>query len=199
MGKLKNYFFYLTIFITGAVVLIIEISGTRILAPFYGSTIFVWSSLISVTLAFLALGYWFGGKLADRKPEINLLYWIIFIAGIAIFLIPRYDKWVLLQTDSFGLQYGPLIAAFIIFAPSIFLLGTISPFAVKIRTQSLDHLGVTAGNLYAIATFGALTGGLLAGFYLVPNFSVSFIINMLSLSLFFLFLIWQILHFLKEK
>lgn len=199
MEKIKNRFLYFTVFLTGAIILVIEIVGTRILAPFYGSTIFVWSSLITVTLAFLALGYWLGGSLADKKPKMSLLYWIIFIAGIAILLIPKYDRWVLIQTDKFGLQYGPLLGAFIIFAPSIFLLGMISPFAVKIHTKSLDHLGTTAGNLYAISTSGSLVGGLLAGFYFVPNFSVSFIINILSLSLFFLFLVWQISILLKKN
>ena len=199
MKRLKYYFFYFTIFVSGAVVLIVEILGTRVLAPFYGSTIYVWSSLISVTLAFLALGYWFGGGLADKRPNIDLLYWIVFIGGLAILLIPSYDKFILIQTDRFGLRYGPLISAFIIFAPSLFLFGTISPFAVKMRARTLDHLGVTAGNLYAIATFGSLAGGLLAGFYLIPNFSIKFIINLISLCLFFLFLIWQILISLKEE
>ncbi len=66
MEKLKNYFLFLTVFVSGAAVLVIEILGTKILMPFYGSTIYVWSSLITVTLAFLALGYWLGGKLADK-------------------------------------------------------------------------------------------------------------------------------------
>lgn len=199
MKKLQSYFLYFTIFTTGAVILVIEILGTRILAPFYGSTIFVWSSLITITLLSLALGYYFGGKLADKKPNTKTLYWIIFIAGAAILLIPQYNKWILLQTNRFGLKYGPLLAAFFLFAPPLFLLGTVSPFVVRIKTPTLDHLGAIAGNLYAISTFGSLVGGLLAGFYLVPNFSVSSIINSLAFILFCLFLIWQILILLKER
>lgn len=199
MGKIRDYFFYFTIFTTGAVILIVEILGTRTLAPFYGSTIFVWSSLITATLAFLGLGYWYGGKLADRRPERGLLYWIIFIAGTSILLIPKYDGWVLIQTDRLGLRYGPLVAAFVIFGPSLFLLGTVSPFAVRIHAPTLKRLGATAGTLYAISTLGSLVGGLLAGFYLVPNFQVSFIINTLSLILFCLFLIWQILVLSKKN
>ncbi len=196
---MKTTFFYLTIFITGAAVLVIEILGTRILAPFYGSTIFVWSSLISVTLAFLALGYLWGGKLADRKPDTGLLYWIVFAAGISIVLIPKYSNWVLIQTDRFGLKFGPLIAAFIIFFAPLFLLGAVSPFAVKIRTRLLDHLGITAGSLYATATLGSLAGALFAGFLLIPNFSVSWIINATGVILISLFFIWQILALKKTK
>ena len=127
--------------------------------------------------------------------------WVFFCILAAAFLLVQVTlvRAVVVQTDKFGLQYGPLIGAFIIFAPSLFLLGTISPFAVRIHAKSLDHLGTTVGNLYAISTSGSLVGGLLAGFYFVPNFSVSFIINMLSLSLFFLFLVWQILILLKKK
>ncbi|MEX2144806.1 MAG: fused MFS/spermidine synthase [Candidatus Spechtbacterales bacterium] len=80
LNKLQTYFFYLIIFVTGAVILVIEIIGARILAPFYGSTIYVWSSLITSTLAALALGYYAGGKLADKAPKINLGYVFTFIA-----------------------------------------------------------------------------------------------------------------------
>lgn len=199
MEKLKIYFFYLTIFITGAVILVIEILGTRILAPFYGSTIFVWSSLISITLAFLALGYFLGGKIVDKKPDINLLYWIIFIAGIAILIIPKIDKFVLLKTDFLGLRFGPLISSFILFSIPLFLLGMVSPFAVRIKTKIVDKVGVTAGNLYAISTLGCLAGGLLTGFYFVPSFSVKSIVVGVGLIPVSLFLIWQILNLLKTK
>ena len=173
--------------------MVIEILGTRILAPFYGSTVFVWSSLITVTLAFLALGYFLGGRLVDKKPNINLLYWIIFISGISILLIPKYSSWVLLQTEDLGMRFGPLAAAFILFLAPLFLLAMVAPFAVKIKTQTLDHLGITAGNLYALATVGSLTGALLTGFYFIPNFSVTWIINATGLSLIAIFFIWQIL------
>lgn len=199
MGKLRIYFLYLTIFITGAVILVIEIAGTRVLAPFYGSTIYVWSSLISITLGFLALGYWFGGKLADKKPDINLLYRIIFLAGAVIIFTPQYASWVLLQTSELGLRFGPLIAALTLFAIPLFLLGIVSPFAIKIQTKLLARLGITAGGLYALSTLGSLLGGLLAGFYLAPNFSVRSIIISCGLILIFVFAIWQIMNLVKES
>ena len=80
-NKLK-YCLYLTIFATGSAVLILELLGTRIIAPFYGSSIFVWSSLISVTLVFLAAGYFAGGKVADRRPQLDGLYLFVLLAGL---------------------------------------------------------------------------------------------------------------------
>ncbi len=194
---LKSWFFYLTVFVTGGVILVIEILGTRILAPFYGSTIFVWSSLISVTLGFLALGYFFGGKLADKKPDINLLYWIILVAALFILIIPKIDKFILLKTDFLGIRWGPLFAAFFLFSIPLLLLGTVSPFALRVKTKTVGDVGKAAGNLYAISTLGSLAGGLLAGFYLVPNFPVNSIIIFLGLILISLFLLWQLLVFLK--
>ena len=192
MSLIRTYFFYFTIFITGAAILVIEILGTRVLTPFYGSTIYVWSSLITITLLFLALGYFLGGKIADKKPELNLLYWIIFFAGITTILIPKYSSWLLSQTDRFGLKYGPLIASFFLFFAPLLLLGMVSPFAVKIKTQKISSLGRRAGNLYALATLGSLVGALLTGFYLISNFPVSRIINTIGLVLIILFFLWQI-------
>lgn len=194
----KKCLFYLTIFINGAVILIIEILGTRILAPFYGSTIFVWSSLITVTMASLALGYFFGGKIADEKPDLDLLYWIILIAGLSVSIVPVIDKFVLLRTDSLGIRLGPLVSSFFLFFLPLFFLGMVSPFGVKIETKLVDNLGTNAGNLYALSTLGSLFGALLAGFYLVPGFSINVVLNILSLTLFLLFLVWQLIKFSKK-
>ena len=163
---------YITVFITGAAVLIIEILGTRVLAPFYGSTIFVWSSLISVTLGFLALGYWLGGLLADKKPDFKVFYGIIFLAGIFTSLIMKVDQPVLVFTDQFGLRLGPLVASSILFAVSFFLLGIVTPFAIRLRTQILEKIGTRSGSIFAFSTIGSLVGAIFAGFFLVPSFSL---------------------------
>jgi len=116
MDKFDKYYLFLTLFITGASILILEILGTRILSPFFGTTLFVWSSLISVTIVFLALGYFLGGKIADKRTEFSLFYTFIFLAAVLIFLIPKFDSLVLVFTDSFGPQLGPLISSLILFS-----------------------------------------------------------------------------------
>src|SRR3990167_309511 len=102
----QNYFLYGTLFLAGGVILVIEIAGSRVVAPFYGSSIFVWSSLITVTLASLAIGYALGGALADRKPQYTVLYIPIFIAGLFTVLIPKLAPWALTITRGFGITYG---------------------------------------------------------------------------------------------
>lgn len=192
---MRVLFFYFTIFISGAAVLVIEIGGTRVLTPFYGSTIYVWSSLISVTMIFLALGYVVGGALADRHPPTRTIWAILFFAGLATYAIPEYDQLVLPFTDHLGIRWAPLAASFLLFAPSLTLLGMVAPLAVKLRAQTLQNLGTTAGNLYALATFGSLAGALATGFYLTPNFPFTIIFRLLGIILMLLFIVWQMLIF----
>lgn len=189
---MTRFFLYGAVFFTGAVILTIEIVGTRVLAPFYGSTIYVWSSLITVTLLALALGYFFGGRLADRRPHMQRLFTVLFFSGILVLLIPSYASVALHATNPLGIRLGPLTASLLLFAPPIFLLGIVSPFAVKLATRSLQKLGVTAGNLYALSTIGSLAGGLFTGFYLVATVKPAVILVAVGLTLIALFFLWHL-------
>jgi len=196
MFEFNKYYLFLTLFISGASILILEILGTRILSPFFGTTLFVWSSLISVTIVFLALGYFLGGKIADKRTEFSLFYTFIFLAAISIFLIPKFDSLVLAVTDSFGPQLGPLISSLILFSIPMTLLGMLTPFAVKLQAKKLNDIGVTAGNLYAVSTIGSFFGAILVAFFLIPNFGVETILSFLSFALILISLIW---FFSKKK
>ena len=191
-------FLYPVVFIVGFAVLVLEILGTRFLVPFYGSTIFVWSSLISVTLGSLALGYFLGGKAADKNPSFSFLCWLIFFAGMAVLAIPHISGFVLVKTDFLGMRFGPLVSAAILFSFPLILLGTISPFAVRLSLKMREEAGRTAGNLYSISTWGSLAGGLLAGFYLVPYFDERLIAKGVGLALILIFLLWQIIKISKK-
>jgi predicted membrane-bound spermidine synthase len=183
MNRLKIYFLYFTVFVTGAAILIIEILGTRVITPFFGSTIFVWSSLIVITLSFLALGYWIGGMIVDRRPNYIFLYGIIFLAGLFTSTVMKIDQPVLIFADRFGLRFGPLIATFFLFSLPIFLLGMVTPFAIRLQAQTLNEIGKTSGGIFAFATIGSLIGAFLAGFLLVPILSINRIFQILSLFL----------------
>ncbi len=179
-GYKRKYSLFLTVFVTGGAVLMLEILGTRIMSPFYGSTIYVWSSLISVTLVFLALGYFAGGKIADRRPRATALYFLIFLAGLSVVLLSIVDSLVLAGTDSLGPRWGALSSAFILFSFPMFFLGTISPYAIKMKAEELKDIGVTTGNLYGVSTIGSFVGAVLTGFILIPNFPISTIMNSIA-------------------
>lgn len=197
--RIETIFFYATIFITGAIILILEITGTRILAPLYGSTVYTWSSLITATMLSLALGYFFGGWFADRRPEIKYLYLFVLSAGILTAIIPYITAPVLSATRGMGLRWGPLVASFALFSPALFFLATVSPYAVKIKTESLKHLGVSAGNLYALSTAGSLFGGIFSGFYIGPNFSTNAVFLYAGGFLGLIFLAWMVVWTKQNK
>jgi len=179
-----KYCLYITVFLTGAAVLMLELLGTRIISPFYGSSIYVWSSLISVTLVFLALGYVVGGKLADLRPRLTMLYLFILLSGLSVALLSFVDSPVLAVTDALGPRWGALCSAFILFSLPMFFLGTITPYAIKVKAKDLKDIGVTSGNLYGVSTVGSFAGAILTGFILIPHFAVSTVLNFIALILF---------------
>jgi spermidine synthase len=158
---------YLTVFMTGAAVMLIELLGTRMIAPFYGTSLYVWSSLISVTMIALALGYFVGGLWADRARRTGLAL-IIALAGITTLAIPWLTRPILLATDPLGLRMGAFVSALTLFSPSLTLLGMVGPFAIKLSTERLDGIGSAAGSIYAVSTVGSVIGTLALGFFLFP-------------------------------
>ena len=121
---------YLIVFLTGASVMVIELLGTRLIAPFYGASIYVWSSLISVTMIALAIGYFVGGRWADRAQRTGLSL-IIALAALFTLLIPWATRPVLLATDSLGLRGGAFTSALVLFSPSLTLLGMVGAVCDK--------------------------------------------------------------------
>lgn len=166
INTLGRVWLYLTVFLTGAAVMILELLGARIMAPFYGAGLYVWSSLISVTLMALALGYFTGGRWADRAGR--GLSFIIVLAALLILLIPWLIHPVLLNTNALGLRAGALVGALVLFLPSLTFLGMVGPFAIKITTAKLEGVGASAGSIYAVSTVGSVVGTLFLGFYLFP-------------------------------
>ena len=158
---------YLTVFLTGASVMVIELLGTRLIAPFYGASLYVWSSLISVTMIALAIGYFVGGRWADCAQRTGLSL-IIALSGLFTLLIPWVTRSVLLATDPLGLRGGAFVSALVLFSPSLTMLGMVSPFAIKLATTRLEGIGTSSGSIYAVSTVGSVIGTLLLGFFLFP-------------------------------
>lgn len=173
---------YLTVTITGAAVMILELLGTRIIGPFYGVSLYVWSSLIAVTLIALALGYFLGGYVADRFPWIRLGHVILFSA-LATMLIPFLSGPVLLVTDSLGLRAGAFASALLLFTAPLTALAMVGPYVIKRTTRNLSGVGTASGTVYAVSTVGSVVGTLLLGFFLLPEFGTRIILVALSLLL----------------
>lgn len=158
---------FLTVFTTGAAVMVIELLGTRLIAPFYGASLYVWSALIAVTMIALALGYFIGGYWADHARRTGLSL-IIALAAVLTLIIPWLTRPVLLATDPLGLRAGAFVSALVLFLPSLSMLGMVGPFAIKLATARLEGVGTSAGSIYAVSTVGSVIGTLALGFYLFP-------------------------------
>ena len=167
----------------------VELTASRLLAPYFGSSTFIWASLIGLTLAFLALGYFLGGRLADRRPEPVVLYGVTAIAAVAIGIIPFVSRPLLTGSlEAFreldaGAFYGSLVGTLLLLAPPVTLLGFISPFAIRLQLSDVASAGKTAGSLYALSTIGSITGSFIPALVLIPLIGTAATFIALSLAL----------------
>lgn len=159
--------------VCGGLVMVIEILGSRVIGPFFGASLFVWTSLITVTLVALAAGYAAGGVLADRRPSPAYLYGIILLSGVLTLLVPVLKGPVLKATLSWGLRTGAFASSLALFGPALFLLGCVSPYVVKIAAREMRNIGRTVGVFYAISTVGSFVGTVVTGFVLIAYFGVN--------------------------
>src|SRR5688500_17716025 len=159
------------VFLAGAALLGLEIAASRVLAPYFGNSLYVWGALIGVVLAGLSTGYWIGGAIADRYPTPRLLVAMLAAASVLVLAIPFVDGWVLDRLVDWdpGPRLNPLLATIFLFGAQSVLLGTASPIAVRLKAHSLDELGRTAGRLFAISTAGSIAGTFATAFWLIPE------------------------------
>ncbi|MEI7426076.1 MAG: fused MFS/spermidine synthase [Candidatus Moraniibacteriota bacterium] len=181
--------------------MIFELVGSRVLGPYFGTSIFVWTSLIGIILGSLSFGYYFGGKISDKKPNLNSLSIIIFLAAISIGLTIFIKDFLLtyLQMHFTDIRINSVLASLILFSPASVLLGMVSPYAVKLKIENLNTSGSIVGNLYAISTAGSIIGTFLSGFYLIPQFGTNKLLLILSMTLILISLILSAKKYTKIK
>jgi spermidine synthase len=175
-----------TVFVSGAVLLGVEIAASRVLAPFFGNSLFVWGALIGVVLTGLALGYWAGGALADRLPATGLLLGVVTLAAALVLAIPLVDGPALELIVSWdpGPRLNPLLAAIALFGlPSVVMAG-VTPIAVRLLARSLATVGRTAGRLFALSTAGSIAGTFATAFFLIPEFGTDQLLGLAATALF---------------
>lgn len=164
---------YGVVCLAGAVSLIIEIVALRVLAPYFGNTIFVTSSVISIILAALAIGYYLGGRLSDRRPDPRLFYGLILAAGILVMLIVSLAANILpILGRQLTIMSGPPVAALALFFVPGLLFGMLPPFALRLLIDPAHPraIGETAGQVFFWSTAGSIAGSLLAAYGLIPFF-----------------------------
>ena len=162
------------VFTGGVGTLATEIAASRLLAPYFGSSTVVWANIIGLTLLYLSAGYWLGGKWADRRPEPIVLGRIVLVAAFFIAATPFIARPVLdlalegFDAVSVGAVVGSFFAALAIFAVPVTLLGTVSPFAIRLALDDVREAGAVAGRLYALSTVGSILGTFLSAIVTIP-------------------------------
>jgi spermidine synthase len=173
------------VFLAGAALLSLEIASSRVMAPYFGSSLFVWGALIGVVLAGLSVGYWLGGIVADRWGTPLLFVGILALSGLLVLAIPFVDErlldWVVAWDP--GPRLNPVAATIAIFGLPSVVLGTVSPLAVKLLAHSLERLGRTAGRLFAVSTAGSIAGTFATAFFLIPELGTDQLIATLAVVL----------------
>ena len=159
MGK---YELEITVFFSGALTMVLELIAARILSPYVGSSNLIWTTIIGIMLISMSIGYWFGGKIADKNKEndINILSNYLLISAIATSIIPILEVEFIdaLSGISNNLILVSIICATVTFGIPSFLLATVSPIAVKIKNNSMDRVGTTSGKISSLSTIGSIFG-----------------------------------------
>lgn len=187
--SLQGWLLILLVFIAGACSLAVELSASRLLAPYFGTSLFVWANLIGLILLYLTLGYFFGGRLADRYPRPAVLYLLTTVAAFLISLIPFLARPILswsqsaFATFSIGVFYGSLVSVILLFAIPMILLGCVSPFAIRLRIQQVGKSGNTAGQLYALSTAGSILGTFIPVLLLIPSIGTRYTFFVFAVAL----------------
>lgn len=199
--QIFKYSLEIIVFIVGACVLILEVAGVRVMAPYFGTSIAVWTSLIGVILTSLSIGYWWGGKIADKNPNYQVLVLIILVSAVSVGLVALVKELVLnvIQVLISDIRLGSVFAASILFAPPSILMGMVSPYAARLRIREVKRSGSVVGSLYAISTLGSIVGTFVCGFFLLSYFGNTKVLILVAALLFVVALIFQFRAFWGVK
>jgi MFS family permease len=181
-----KFVIYFLSFITGFSFMGYEILGSRILAPYFGGSIYTWGAIISVFMFGLSIGYAFGGKIADKRKNFLDLFYVFGIAVLFLLLVSVYGKFIciIFLKYSFDVRYLALSASLILFFLPSFLWGIILPYLIKMTECSLRNIGASVGKIYSISTIGSIFGVLFVSFYMVGIVGTSQCVRIICIPLF---------------
>ncbi len=175
MTRGRSAFLLVSVFLSGAAVMVVEMTTVRVLQPAFGSTTYVWTNVIAVILAALAVGYAVGGRIADKRPSAAFMYGVLAVGGLLVAatvpLATPVSQWLLpvdvpLENVTSFLMKGSLVATMLLFAPATLLLGMVSPMAIRLLSDA--GVGRAAGRVFAVSTVGSIAGTYLPTLWLVP-------------------------------
>lgn len=172
------------VFVSGMVLMSLEITASRVLAPFFGTTALVWSTIIGVILLGISIGYYLGGTMADKICNNKILFLIIVAAALLLLLVvPLMAVFANAPKDEPTAWAALLYSTILFLGPAVFM-GIITTYSVRLQSKDVKEFGRINGLLYGSSTLGSVFGVYLSGFYLIPRFTLTSIFYLLSACLF---------------
>jgi hypothetical protein len=161
-------------FLNGFVIMTIELLGGRVLSPYFGTSVYVWGSIITIFMLSLSLGYLWGGRLSSRNPNPDTFALFFLAAAILSLPIIFVAEWTMTQVflNVEDPRYGSLIACTLLYFLPIFFMGMVSPYSIRLLVSSEENSGRMAGLLYFVSTLGSALGTLMTSFYFVLWFEI---------------------------
>lgn len=185
---MKKYKFEIVLFIINAIYMILELIASRILAPYFGSSNLIWTSVIGIILLSTSVGNYIGGIIADKNEERlnSCVNSILLLTGSFIFAIPIIQNPLIKMICQIihSIKIGAIVSTIMLFFIPSMLIGMLSPIIIRIKMSKLNEVGKTSGSIYALATLGSIFGTFLGGFYLIPSFGSTQILFVLSIITF---------------
>lgn len=172
------------IVVEGATVMAVELCGAKLLSPLYGGSLFVWASILAITLSALAFGYYFGGVLSGKEKVNQKLFQVIMLASITIAIMPFLSTYLLPYISYLNFKVAVILSSGILIFTPILLLGCTTPLLIRLNTQSIETAGLVSGKIYAISTVGGIAATLLCGFFLIPTLGLKFTLLLFAVLLF---------------
>ncbi len=155
---MKKYTIEIAVFICGMLDMTLELVAARVLSPYVGSSNLIWTTIIGVMLTSMSIGYWLGGKLADKQPNRNRLSNLILLGAIFTSFIPIFETVVVKNFASISenLIVIALISSAVIFGVPSFVLAAVSPYAVKLKDKEPEEIGKLSGKISSLSTIGSI-------------------------------------------
>lgn len=171
-------------FVEGGAVMAAELCGAKLLAPVFGNSLYVWASVMGITLAALAFGYFFGGWLSGKDKRVITLFRILSVAALFLLLMPILDRYVVPRISYLPFLPGVVLSTFLLLFPPVFFLGASSPLFILLQTDRFEKAGKVSGTVYAVSTFGGILSTFLCGFYLIPDLGLNTCLIIFGILLF---------------
>jgi len=168
----KHWYLFPVLLVEGGSLMAVELLGAKLVAPFYGNSLYVWTAVLGITLLGLTAGYYFGGIISERYPSNKALFFIVALSALLVFALPHSSSLFMSLTSGMDLRLGIVVTCLLFLLPPLVCFGMVGPLVVRLLSQKLEILGKVAGTVYFTSTIGGILAAFFYGFYMIPHVGI---------------------------